>query len=66
MAKECFENEGVVKILDEYFVSIKLDRDERPDIDRRYQHAVSAMGFGSGWPLSVFLTPDRIPFFGGT
>jgi len=66
MAKECFENEGVAKLLNEHFVSIKLDRDERPDIDRRYQHAVSAMGFGGGWPLSVFLTPDKKPFFGGT
>ena len=45
---------------------IKLDRDERPDIDRRFQQAVAAMGNGSGWPLSVFLTPDRKPFFGGT
>jgi uncharacterized protein len=66
MAKECFENEGVVNLLNEHFICIKLDRDERPDIDRRYQHAVSAMGFGGGWPLSVFLTPDKKPFFGGT
>ena len=66
MAKECFENDEIAQLLNERFISVKLDRDERPDIDRRYQHAVSAMGFGSGWPLSVFLTPDRIPFFGGT
>lgn len=66
MAKECFENEDIVKLLNENFISIKLDRDERPDIDRRFQHAVAAMGFGTGWPLSVFLTPDRTPFFGGT
>jgi uncharacterized protein YyaL (SSP411 family) len=66
MAKECFENEEVAELLNENFVSIKLDRDERPDIDRRYQNAVGAMGFGGGWPLSVFLTPDRKPFFGGT
>lgn len=66
MAKECFENEDIVKLLNENFISIKLDRDERPDIDRRFQHAVVAMGFGTGWPLSVFLTPDRTPFFGGT
>src|SRR5208283_4831895 len=44
----------------------KLDRDERPDIDRRYQRAVTAMGAAGGWPLSVFLTPDKKPFFGGT
>lgn len=66
MAKECFENEEIVKFLNEHFINIKLDRDERPDIDRRYQLTVSAMGFGGGWPLSVFLTPDRKPFFGGT
>ncbi|MBI5674388.1 MAG: thioredoxin domain-containing protein [Nitrospirae bacterium] len=66
MAKESFEDEDVASILNEKFVCIKLDRDERPDIDRRYQQAVSAMGSGSGWPLSVFLTPDKKPFFGGT
>jgi uncharacterized protein YyaL (SSP411 family) len=66
MAKECFENEEIVRLLNENFVSIKLDRDEHPDIDRRYQNAVAVMGFGGGWPLSVFLTPDKIPFFGGT
>jgi len=66
MAKECFENEEIVEILNENFINIKLDRDERPDIDRRYQQAVAAMGSGGGWPLSVFLTPDKKPFFGGT
>jgi uncharacterized protein YyaL (SSP411 family) len=66
MAKECFENEEIAGILNERFISMKLDRDERPDVDRRYQRAVSAMGNGSGWPLSVFLTPDKKPFFGGT
>jgi len=66
MAKECFENEEIAEILNENFISIKLDRDERPDIDRRYQQAVSAMGSGGGWPLNVFLTPERKPFFGGT
>jgi uncharacterized protein YyaL (SSP411 family) len=66
MAKECFENEEIAEILNEHFVSIKLDRDERPDIDRRYQRAVAAMGSGGGWPLSIFLTPDKKPFFGGT
>jgi uncharacterized protein YyaL (SSP411 family) len=66
MAKECFENEEIVRFLNENFINVKLDRDERPDIDRRYQQAVSAMGFGGGWPLSVFLTPERKPFFGGT
>jgi uncharacterized protein YyaL (SSP411 family) len=66
MAKECFEDEEIIKLLNENFISIKLDRDERPDIDRRYQQAVSAMGAGGGWPLSVFLTPEKKPFFGGT
>jgi uncharacterized protein YyaL (SSP411 family) len=66
MAKESFENDDVAALLNELFISVKLDRDERPDIDRRYQQAVSLMGGGGGWPLSVFLTPDRTPFFGGT
>jgi uncharacterized protein YyaL (SSP411 family) len=66
MAKETFQDEEVARILNELFVCIKLDRDERPDIDQRFQQAVAAMGSGSGWPLSVFLTPDRKPFFGGT
>jgi uncharacterized protein YyaL (SSP411 family) len=66
MAKESFNDEEVVRLLNEYYICIKLDRDERPDIDRRYQQAVAAMGNGSGWPLSVFLTPERKPFFGGT
>ena len=66
MAEECFENEEIAQLMNGLFVNIKLDRDERPDIDRRYQQAVSAMGAGGGWPLSVFLTPDKKPFFGGT
>lgn len=66
MAKECFEDEEVTRLLNEHFLNIKLDRDERPEIDRRYQKAVIAMGSPGGWPLSVFLTPDRKPFFGGT
>jgi uncharacterized protein YyaL (SSP411 family) len=66
MAKECFENEEIAEILNDNFINIKLDRDERPDIDRRYQQAIAIMGFGGGWPLSVFLTPDRKPFYGGT
>lgn len=66
MAKECFEDEEIVELLNKNFISIKIDRDERPDIDRRYQQSVAAMGFGGGWPLSVFLTPDKKPFWGGT
>ena len=66
MAKECFYDEEISELLNRNFINIKLDRDERPDIDRRYQMAVAAMGQGGGWPLSVFLTPDKAPFFGGT
>jgi uncharacterized protein YyaL (SSP411 family) len=66
MAKESFQDEEVARLLNELFVCVKLDRDERPDIDQRFQQAVAAMGSGGGWPLSVFLTPDRKPFFGGT
>jgi len=66
MAKECFEDEEVINLLNDNFINIKIDRDERPDIDRRYQQAVSLMTNGSGWPLSIFLTPDKKPFFGGT
>lgn len=66
MAKESFHDDEVVVLLNDNFISIKLDRDERPDIDKRYQKAVSAMSGGGGWPLSIFLTPDKKPFFGGT
>ncbi|MCX7965487.1 MAG: thioredoxin domain-containing protein [Syntrophorhabdaceae bacterium] len=66
MAKESFEDDEVAEILNKHFISIKLDRDERPDIDRYYQNAVSAMTGKGGWPLSVFLTPDKKPFYGGT
>lgn len=66
MAKECFDDDEIARLLNENFICIKLDRDERPDIDRRYQMAVQAIGMGGGWPLSVFLTSDGKPFFGGT
>jgi uncharacterized protein YyaL (SSP411 family) len=66
MAEESFDDDEVVRLLNEHCINIKLDRDERPEIDRIYQQAVAAMGSGGGWPLSVFLTPDRKPFFGGT
>jgi uncharacterized protein YyaL (SSP411 family) len=66
MAKESFETDEAARLLNELFICIKLDRDERPDIDRRYQQAAAAMGSGGGWPLSIFLTPDKEPFFGGT
>ena len=66
MAKESFYNDEIAAILNEKFISIKLDRDARPDIDRRYQMSVNLMGSGGGWPLSVFMTHDKRPFFGGT
>jgi len=66
MAHESFENQEIAKIINENFVAIKVDRDERPDIDRRYQEVVMAMTGSGGWPLTVFLTPDGKPFFGGT
>lgn len=66
MAKECFYDDEIIKLLNEKFICIKLDRDERPDIDKRYQMANSAMGYGGGWPLSIFMTHEKKPFFGGT
>lgn len=66
MAHESFENERVAAILNEHFVSIKVDREERPDLDRIYMSAVQAMTGGGGWPMSVFVTPDGKPFYGGT
>ncbi|HRE01387.1 MAG TPA: thioredoxin domain-containing protein, partial [Ilumatobacteraceae bacterium] len=66
MAHECFEDAEVAAVMNEHFVSIKLDREERPDVDAVYMEAIQAMGQRGGWPLTVFLTPDRMPFYGGT
>jgi hypothetical protein len=66
MAHESFEDERVAAILNEHFVSIKVDREERPDLDRIYMSAVQAMTGRGGWPMSVFLTPEGQPFYGGT
>jgi hypothetical protein len=66
MAHESFENEEVAKYLNGNFVSIKVDREERPEIDHIYMQAVQALTGRGGWPLSIFLTPEGIPFFGGT
>jgi len=66
MERESFEDEHVAALLAEHFVSVKVDREERPDIDRVYMTAMQALGMGGGWPLTVFLTPDLKPFFGGT
>ncbi len=66
MAKECFENDEITGLINDYFIPVKVDRDERPDIDKRYQQALAAMGINGGWPLSIFLTYDKKPFYGGT
>lgn len=66
MERESFENEEIAKFLKDHFVSIKVDREERPDVDKIYMTFVQAMTGAGGWPLNVFLTPDRKPFFGGT
>ena len=66
MERESFENKDIADIMNEYFVCIKVDREERPDIDHIYMEAVQAMNQSGGWPLNVFLTPDQKPFFGGT
>src|SRR6201989_2136028 len=66
MERESFENEGVAAYLNQEFVSIKVDREERPDIDRIYMSYVQSTTGGGGWPMSVWLTPDLMPFVGGT
>ena len=66
MERESFENPGTAALMNEHFVSIKVDREERPDLDDVYMAAVQAMTGSGGWPMSVFLTPDLRPFFGGT
>ncbi|MGC4020778.1 MAG: thioredoxin domain-containing protein [Cyclobacteriaceae bacterium] len=66
MERESFESEDVAAIMNESFVCIKVDREERPDIDHIYMESVQAMGAHGGWPLNVFLTPDQKPFYGGT
>ncbi len=66
MEHECFEKDEVAEIMNQYFVNIKIDREERPDIDAIYMDAVQAMGVQGGWPLNVFLMPDGKPFYGGT
>jgi len=66
MAHESFENPDVARLMNEWFINIKVDREERPDLDQIYQGVVQLMGQGGGWPLTVFLTPDLRPFYGGT
>ncbi len=66
MAQESFEDEDTARLMNEHFVNVKVDREERPDVDAIYMRAVVAMTGRGGWPLTVFLTPEGQPFFGGT
>ncbi len=66
MDRESYDNPEVAAIINEHFIAIKVDRDERPDVDSRYQTAVSAVSGQGGWPLTAFLTSDGKPFYGGT
>ena len=66
MDRESYDDPDVAAIVNEHFIAMKVDRDERPDIDSRYQAAVSAVSGQGGWPLTAFLTPDGKPFYGGT
>ncbi len=66
MDRESYENEATARLINQHFIAVKVDRDERPDVDTRYQSAVAAISGQGGWPLTAFLTPDGRPFFGGT
>ncbi len=66
MDRESYDNPEIAEIINQHFVAVKVDRDERPDIDSRYQVAVSSISGQGGWPLTAFLTPDGKPFYGGT
>ncbi len=66
MAHESFEDEATAALMNEWFINVKVDREERPDIDDIYMNAVQAMTGGGGWPMTVFLLPDGRPFYGGT
>jgi hypothetical protein len=66
MDRESYENPEIAALINQHYVAVKVDRDERPDVDSRYQAAVSAISGQGGWPLTAFLTPDGRPYFGGT
>ena len=66
MAHESFENPDIARLMNQHFINIKVDRQERPDLDDIYQKVVQMLGQGGGWPLTVFVTPQGEPFFGGT
>src|SRR6202166_1968563 len=64
--RESYENPEIAAMINQFYVPVKVDRDERPDVDSRYQSAISAISGQGGWPLTAFLTPDGKPFYGGT
>ncbi|MDY6836002.1 MAG: thioredoxin domain-containing protein [Chloroflexota bacterium] len=66
MERECFENQEIASLMNDLFICIKVDREERPDIDQIYMEAVQAMTGGGGWPLTAIITPEGKPFYGGT
>src|SRR5947199_1440850 len=66
MERQSFENETIAREMNERFINIKVDREERPDVDQLYMLAVQVLTHHGGWPMSVFLTPDLRPFYGGT
>ena len=66
MERESFENESIAQYMNEHFINIKIDREERPDLDHIYMDALQAIAGNGGWPLNVFLTTDAKPFYGGT
>jgi uncharacterized protein YyaL (SSP411 family) len=66
MEEESFEDEDIARYLNEHYVAIKVDREERPDVDAVYMSFVQAFTGSGGWPMSTWLTPEREPFFGGT
>jgi uncharacterized protein YyaL (SSP411 family) len=66
MERESFENHEIAEVMNAGFICIKVDREERPDVDQVYMEAIQMMGIGGGWPLNVFAMPDQKPFYGGT
>ncbi len=66
MERECFENEEIAALMNEHFVCVKVDREERPDVDALYMEALQLMTGSGGWPLNVFVTPEQVPFYAGT
>ena len=66
MEREVFENEDIAKLMNDFFINIKVDREERPDVDRVYMTALQSMTGAGGWPMSMFLTPELKPFYGAT